>query len=324
MITAIARIAAFLFIFCIPVLHASVRISNSAVTNTKYIAVLGDLDTCTDILEELNLYIKAISGQDYGAFLLCDQWRDSAHVKREIEGLYRQKNIEGALMFGNIPGIKLYIGGEKPQNLKETFETNYYYENFNSRFALISRDRKYEYYFLKKPESGIERNIYVSRIPVDPDNEKGIRDFFVKLANIHYDNYSKPVRTVTGVIDDSFMSGSDYAVRSDSAVLKETINYFYNDKGAEVSYLKYGEKETEKWNRKDSNLGYLFFKGDKKSYLKSSRSDVLVVTGLEKKDVKYILSGKQYAALSFNESIRYENIFPPFYYIFFAGHMVGG
>ena len=141
------------------------------------VAVVVDKTTYKTISQEIDNYIESINAQGKKGILVIDSCGTPEPIKTTLQKLWREQNLEGAILIGDIPipmvrnanhlstGFKM---SPKRPWIESSIPSDRYYDDFNLKFTFLKRDslNKSLFYYSLDADSPqkIDCTIYTSRI----------------------------------------------------------------------------------------------------------------------------------------------------------------
>ena len=113
------------------------------------VAVVVDKTTYKTISQEIDNYIESINAQGKKGILLIDSCGTPEPIKATLQSLWREQNLEGAILIGDIPipmvrnanhlstGFKM---SPKRPWIESSIPSDRYYDDFNLKFTFLKRD----------------------------------------------------------------------------------------------------------------------------------------------------------------------------------------
>lgn len=268
------------YIYRIAALWSAVIFFNvSAWAQRSSFAVVIDRFHAGQLTSELAAYQQSLEKDGLRVFLLADDWKQPETIRKQLQELYEQQKLEGAILIGNIPVPMI----RDAQHLTSTFKmpqtmdwvessvpSDRFYDDFKLKFNFIKQDEKrnnlFYYQLDNRSPQVIKMDIYTGRLkpPVsDPaESVEMIRAYLKK--NIAQRAVSNPVDQVSTYTAEGYNSN---ALTSWSTVLFGFRNQFrdlFNGAG-NVKFSSYNNQDFMKpyWmtqlSRKD--LDYAYFNG---------------------------------------------------------------
>lgn len=238
-------------IFFITMLFTSL---SSIFAGERGFAIVVDSATYQNCRVEIESYISMLKGEGLSPILLADVWSSPEQVKSSVIKAYKENNIEGVLLLGDIPIAMVRDAQHLTSAFKmdqERFAMNEssvpsdrFYDDFDLKFRFISRDsiRKNLFYYSLSPDSPqyIESDIYSGRIKPTLTGEAGyrqIKDYFNKLViERSKKNYLNCVTSYTG--EGSF-SNSLTAWKEEQITMREQIPFAFENRNSSKFLLFY-------------------------------------------------------------------------------------
>lgn len=163
-------------------------------------AVIIDSPTYGACKSEIEAYTTMLKSEGYTLYLRDADWREPQQVKRELEKLYRDSNLRGAIFIGQIPipmvrdAQYLTSAFKMDQRVfpmrESSVPSDRYYDDFDLKFDYLGQDsteRLFHYFSLNSySPQRISCDIYTGRLKPTKEGEEGynqIRNYFKKLVS---------------------------------------------------------------------------------------------------------------------------------------------
>ncbi len=237
-------------------------------------AVIIDSPTYGACKSEIEAYTTMLKSEGYTLYLRDADWREPQQVKRELEKLYRDSNLRGAIFIGQIPipmvrdAQYLTSAFKMDQRVfpmrESSVPSDRYYDDFDLKFDYLGQDsteRLFHYFSLNSySPQRISCDIYTGRLKPTKEGEEGynqIRNYFKKLVSERkVRNRLNVITTFTG--EGSF-SNSLTAWKEEGVTLREQFPESFRGDGsvkllfyAMYPYMK--DVVTDELRRQESDL----------------------------------------------------------------------
>ncbi|MDR3132967.1 MAG: hypothetical protein LBU42_02960 [Prevotellaceae bacterium] len=151
------------------------------------VAVVADTVTYQIIGKDIDGYMAAIAGDGKRAVLIPDLWQHPDSIRRALQALYQNEQLEGVVLIGDIPVVmtrdaqhlSMAFKMDQRRDWKESsIPSDRFYDDFDLQFEYIRQDsteKLYHYYTLKASSAQyVSSDIYSARIkaPAMPGKDK--------------------------------------------------------------------------------------------------------------------------------------------------------
>lgn len=269
-------------IFLIIVVSLSLQVTFITAGPVKRgVAIVVDKETYSNCRQSIDSYSNSISLEGLNPIVLIDKWGVPDSIKAALFNLYKNQNLEGAVLVGDIPVPMIRDAHHLATAFKmdpkrawtdSSIPSDRYYDDFDLKFNYIKRDSLvplYHYYSLAYDgPQAISCDIYSARIkaPATPGKTKYqlISEYLTKVAK------EKENRHKMSQI--SYYAGHGY--NSDCMVARIDEKYalmeqftFLKDPQRSINYIDYTYDDNVKYRllaelaRKDLDLAILHHHG---------------------------------------------------------------
>ena len=216
------------------------------------VAVVVD-PVCYDrISDAVDSYVKAIDSKWKKGVLLIDRWGVPDSLRAELQSLYRNGHLEGAVLIGDIPipmirdAQHLCTAFKMDQSQpwqRSSVPSDRYYDDFGLDFKFIKKDESdsllYYYSLTGDGDQRVSCDIYTARIkaPEGPDKYAAIADFLLRAAEKHH-NGAQAMDKVLFFSGHGYNSNSMHARIDEAQALREHFP-FLKEPSAKLEYLNH-------------------------------------------------------------------------------------
>ncbi|MCK9624848.1 MAG: hypothetical protein M0R23_00060 [Bacteroidales bacterium] len=218
------------------------------------VAVVTDKTTYENIKDDIEAYVSSITNSGKKGILIIDQWNHPDSIRTVLENLYKNENLEGAILIGDIPVPMI----RDAQHLTTAFKMNQkrdwkdssipsdrFYDDFDLKFDYLKQDENVKllhYYSLKANSSQkIKCDIYSSRIksPLIPGVSKyeAISQYLKKA--VAQKQKSKAMSQILYFAGHGYNSESMSARIDEAWALREQFPFLGVERGADLNFINY-------------------------------------------------------------------------------------
>lgn len=269
------------YIIILLFLSLLLSVNIQAKEGVRSVAIVIDKSTYANCKESVEIYSESIKSDGLLPLIILDKWGVPDSLRNFLKDLYKNKNLEGAVLIGDIPVAMI----RNAQHLSTAFKmdqkrpwdqssipSDRYYDDFDLNFEFIKRDtvNKHLFYYNLSAEGlhNIRCDIYSARIRPPKVEGKSkyelISEFLVKAAREK--SSKREIKNITFFTGHGYNSDDMVARLDEKVALLDQFRVFRDGKG-KLNFIDYTFEDYVKFRlmaelaREDLDLAILHHHG---------------------------------------------------------------